>query len=136
MLSCRSCKRLSLRVVGCSEALRYTLLEAAGAYVSDASALRRVATQVLKLDKKKREDGIKIGVITREMMDWQVVAPCISALGLPALEPLVASCPSICQAHHSFGPFFLSLNATRIPSGSCPRRNRWKRAQRTAKPGS
>jgi hypothetical protein len=28
--------------------------------------------QVLNLDKKKKEDGIKIGVVTREMIDWQV----------------------------------------------------------------
>lgn len=27
---------------------------------------------MLNLDKKKKEDGIKIGVITREMIDWQV----------------------------------------------------------------
>ena len=28
--------------------------------------------QILNLDKKKPEDGIKIGVITREMIDWQL----------------------------------------------------------------
>jgi hypothetical protein len=28
--------------------------------------------EVLKLDKKKKEDGIKIGTVTRDMMDWQV----------------------------------------------------------------
>ena len=28
--------------------------------------------QTLNLDKKKKEDGIKIGVITREMIDWQL----------------------------------------------------------------
>ena len=28
--------------------------------------------QVLNLDKKKKEDGIKIGIVTREMIDWQV----------------------------------------------------------------
>lgn len=28
--------------------------------------------QVLNLDKKKKEDGIKIGVLTREMIDWQL----------------------------------------------------------------
>ena len=33
--------------------------------------------QVLNLDKKKKEDGIKIGVVTREMIDWQV---CIQRL--------------------------------------------------------
>ncbi len=27
---------------------------------------------MLKLDKKKKEDGIKIGTVTRDMMDWQV----------------------------------------------------------------
>jgi hypothetical protein len=29
--------------------------------------------EVLKLDKKKKEDGIKIGTVTRDMMDWQVL---------------------------------------------------------------
>jgi len=30
---------------------------------------------VLNLDKKKKQHGIKIGVLTREMIDWQVFVP-------------------------------------------------------------
>ena len=40
--------------------------------------------QVLNLDKKKKEDGIKIGVVTREMIDWQV---CIQRLLSPFMLP-------------------------------------------------